>query len=322
VVYRSVRPDAAMPEFRAFLAEHLHGLAPDGGAAEKLYASYGVDKYSLQDRGYIAGVHPLELWLASYLQTHPDATRSEVMNASVNERQEVYGWLFKTSDTRRQDMRIRILMEEDAFDRVLQDWRQQGYPFGHLVPSFASAIGSSGDRPDALAHLMGIILNDGVELPTADIDRVEMATGTPYETDMSLNPSAPRQVFAPEVAQTVHRALMGVVAHGTGQRVKTAFHATDGSVLVIGGKTGTGDNRFETFSAGGAMTGSRVVDRTATFVFFIGERFYGTITAFVPGAQAAKYHFTSALAVQLLTSLAPQIEPLINRPPTVARAGD
>jgi membrane peptidoglycan carboxypeptidase len=322
VVYRSVRPDAAMPEFRAFLAEHLHSLAPDGAAAEKLYASYGIDKYSLQDRGYIAGVHPLELWLAGYLQTHPDASRSEVMNASVNERQEVYGWLFKTSDTRRQDMRIRILMEEDAFDRVLQDWRQQGYPFGHLVPSFASAIGSSGDRPDALAHLMGIILNDGVELPTADIERVQMATGTPYETDMSLSPATPRQVFAPEVAQTVRRALMGVVAHGTGQRVKTAFHAADGSVLVVGGKTGTGDNRFETFSAGGAMTGSRVVDRTATFVFFLGDRFFGTITAFVPGAQAAKYHFTSALAVQLLTSLAPQIEPLINRPPTVARAGD
>ncbi len=322
VVFRSVRPDAAVPEFRAFLAEHLRSLALDGPGAEKLYSSYGIDRYSLQDRGYIAGVHPLELWLAGYLQTHPNATRTEVMNASVNERQEVYGWLFKTSDTRRQDMRIRILKEEDAFDRVLQDWRRQGYPFGHLVPSFASALGSSGDRPEALAHLMGIILNDGVELPTADIERMHFAADTPYETDMTLNPGAPKRVFPPEVAAILRRALMGVVANGTGVRVKKAYHDSDGNVIVAGGKTGTGDNRFESFSAGGAVTGSRVVDRTATFVFFLGDRFFGTVTAFVPGAQAAKYHFTSALAVQLLTSLAPEIEPLINRREGAVRTAD
>jgi len=322
VVFRSVRPDASVPEFRAYLAEHLHGLAPDAGSAEKLYAQYGVDKYSLQDRGYIAGVHPLELWLAAYLQGHPGAGRTEAANASVNERQEVYSWLFKTSNTHKQDVRIRILMEEDAFDRVLQDWRKQGYPFGHLVPSFASAIGSSGDRPDALSHLMGIILNDGVELPTADIERVHFAADTPYETDMSLSPPAPKRIFPPEVAATLRRALMGVVANGTGTRVKKAYHDIDGNVLVVGGKTGTGDNRFESFSAGGAVTGSRVVDRTATFVFFIGDRFFGTVTAFVPGAQAAKYHFTSALAVQLLTSLAPDIEPLIHRRENAVRTAD
>jgi len=322
VVFRSVRPNAAVPEFRAFLADHLHGLAPDEATAEKLYQQYGVDKYSLQDRGYLAGVHPLELWLAAYLQTHPKAGRTEVANASVNERQEVYSWLFKTNNTHKQDVRIRILMEEDAFDRVLQDWRRQGYPFGHLVPSFASALGSSGDRPDALSHLMGIILNDGVELPTVDIERLHFAAGTPYETDMSLNPPEPKRIFPPEVAGILRHALMGVVANGTGTRVKKAYHSADGTILVVGGKTGTGDNRYESFSAGGAVTGSRVVDRTATFVFFIGDRFFGTVTAFVPGAQAAHYHFTSALAVQLLASLAPDIEPLIHRREGAVRTAD
>src|SRR5262249_11975287 len=62
-----------------------------------------------------------------------------------------------------------------------------------------------------------------------------------------------------------------------------------------------------------------VVDRTATLVFFIGDRFYGTITAFVPGADAANYHFTSALAAQLLKSLAPEIQPLIDGTSTVAQ---
>ena len=33
-----------------------------------------------------------------------------------------------------------------------------GYPFASLTPSLATAIGSSGDRPAALAELMGIIL--------------------------------------------------------------------------------------------------------------------------------------------------------------------
>jgi len=44
---------------------------------------------------------------------------------------------------------------------------------------------------------------------------------------------------------------------------------------------------------------------------------YGTITAYVPGAVAGSYHFTSAIAVQLLKS----IEPLLSSPPTGACAG-
>jgi len=57
---------------------------------------------------------------------------------------------------------------------------------------------------------------------------------------------------------------------------------------------------------------SRAVDRTATFVFHLGDRFYGTVTAYVAGPAANRSHFTSALAVQLLSSLAPQLQPLIN----------
>ncbi len=65
----------------------------------------------------------------------------------------------------------------------------------------------------------------------------------------------------------------------------------------------------------GRLIESRVVDRTATFVFFLGDRFFGTITAYVPGAEAARYHFTSALAVQLLKDLAPVLEPLLGSAP-------
>jgi hypothetical protein len=68
------------------------------------------------------------------------------------------------------------------------------------------------------------------------------------------------------------------------------------------------------------LISQRIVDRTATFVFFLGDRFFGTITAYVPGAAAGQYHFTSALAVQLLKAIRPELEPLLAAP-AGARAG-
>ena len=58
-----------------------------------------------------------------------------------------------------------------------------------------------------------------------------------------------------------------------------------------------------------------MVNRVATFVFHIDERFFGTITAFVPGAEAENYRFTSGLPVRLLAALMPLLSPLIDRPP-------
>jgi hypothetical protein len=89
-------------------------------------------------------------------------------------------------------------------------------------------------------------------------------------------------------------------------------------MLPVGGKTGTGDNRFDRFGAGGNLVLQRVVDRTATFAFFLGDRFFGTITAYVPGAIAGNYHFTSAIAVQLLQAIEPQLDPLLRSPVTDA----
>jgi hypothetical protein len=69
------------------------------------------------------------------------------------------------------------------------------------------------------------------------------------------------------------------------------------------------------------MISSRVVDRTATFVFFLGDRYFGTVTAYVPGGDAARFHFTSALAVQLLKVLEPELKPLIDQPAEPALVG-
>ena len=314
VMFRSLDPDAPAAELRKFLAKETPKLSLSDRDVEKLFASADPERYSLVDRAFLARVHPLQLWLAAYLDDHPTASRAEVIKASEEERQEAYTWLFKTRSTRKQDVRIRIVSEEDAFGEILKDWHKQGYPFDSLVPSLATVLGSSGDRPDALAHLMGLIVNDGVELPTVGIEELHFAGGTPYETSLALKPSEPKRVLAPEIARTVRRVLMTVVADGTATRLKGTYVTQDGRELPVGGKTGTGDNRFKSFGPGQHLLESRAVDRTATFVFFIGDRFFGTVTAYVAGAEAANYHFTSALAVQLLKSLAPQLEPLIDRP--------
>ena len=88
------------------------------------------------------------------------------------------------------------------------------------------------------------------------------------------------------------------------------MRAADGSPLVIGAKTGTGDNRLRVVRRDGLVT-YRVIDRTATVVFFIGDRFYGTITAFVSGAAADRYDFTSSLPLQILKMLGPTLEGLM-----------
>jgi len=310
VMFRTVRPGDSVAQMSGFLARHMRDV-PQGQTAEKMHARYGPDQFSLSDRGYLAGVNPLELWLVAYLQHHPGATRAQIIAASADERQQAYTWLFKTSNTRKQDVRIRGLIEEEAFDHLLQDWKRQGYPFGRLVPSLATAIGSSGDRPNALATLMGIILNDGVKQPTTDLERVHFAAGTPYDTEMAYRPEAPERVMSEQVAATLRRALTGVVGTGTATMVRGTYVRSDGTPLPIGGKTGTGDNRFESFGPGHQLIGARTVDRTATFVFFLGDRLYGTVTAFVSGPQAARYHFTSALAVSLLRALAPEFQPLL-----------
>ena len=119
--------------------------------------------------------------------------------ASAEARQQVYTWLFDSHSPHQQNLRIRILLEEDAFDRILEDWRRQGYPFGRLVPSDGTAIGSSGDRPDALADLMGIVVNNGVRLPTVDLERLQFR-GRHAIRDRHGRSAKAAAVVAPEVA--------------------------------------------------------------------------------------------------------------------------
>jgi membrane peptidoglycan carboxypeptidase len=311
-IFRTIAPKAGMDEFSAFFKTYLptsHEL--EKIRLERLYEQYSPEKMSLADRGYLATVHPLELWVVGYLRTHPAATSSQVIAASVAERQDVYHWLFSTSRKHAQDTRILSLLEVEGFLEIHRQWKRMGYPFDSLVPSYATALGASADRPAALAELMGILVNGGVRKPGERIKSLHFASQTPYETKLQRVPGKSEQVLSPEAARVALGAIRDVVQEGTARRVKTAFIRADGSVIDVGGKTGTGDHRFDVYGAHGQLLESRVVNRSATFVFNIGERFFGSITAYVHGPQAAQYDFTSALPVQLLKLLAPTLMPLI-----------
>ena len=311
--YLYLNPQATVEQFAAFMKSRLPGFGDSGEhTLRAMYDGYGPGKYSLADQGYLAHVHPLELWLVRYLVAHPGARYKDAVEASGAERIAVYDWLLKTVHRNAQDIRIRSLLEVEAFLEIHRRWKRLGYPFDSLVPSLATAIGSSGDRPAALAELMGIILNDGVRVPTVLLERLHFGTGTPFETVVERTPIKGERLFAPELAAAVRSVLIDVVEGGTATRLAHAIVKEDGTQIPLGGKTGTGDHRYVTFSAAGAIKESRAVNRSATFVFFIGDRFFGTLTAFVPGAAADDYEFTSSLSAQVLKHLLPTLKPLID----------
>jgi hypothetical protein len=240
---------------------------------------------------------------------HPDAGIGTILAESRRERQQVYTWLFRTKRKNAQDVRIRGLLEVEAFLEIQRSWARLGYPFASLVPSYATSIGSSGDRPAALADLMGIIVNGGVRRPNVRVRELAFASGTPYETNLERVEREGEQVMDPMVAARLRDELIGVVEHGTGRRAFQSVRLPDQTVLPVGGKTGTGDNRIKLTAPGGHRV-TKVMNRTASFVFLIGDRYYGTIVAYVPGEQARNYDFTSALPVQIWKTLAPRLQPL------------
>ncbi|KJZ43494.1 transglycosylase domain-containing protein [Pseudomonas fluorescens] len=314
-VHRYLLPQASQESFNMFVRSHLTGAKLTEKLTDerlqRLYESYGPGAYDLPDQGFIAKVHPLDLWLMGYLLNNPDAKFSQIVKASQFERQEVYSWLFKSRHKGARDSRIRTMLEIEAFLDIHQRWQKVGYPFDHLVPSLATAIGSSGDRPAALAELIGTILNDGVRMPTLRIDSLHFAANTPYETKLINDPDAGKRVMPSEVATAMREALSQVVDAGTAKRVSGSFVTPDGKPLAMGGKTGTGDNRIEAFGSGGRILSSKSINRTATFVFYIGDSHFGTMTAFVPGQSAEAFKFTSALPVQVLKGMAPILTPYL-----------
>lgn len=308
-IYWFLFPDADIDSFITFMKKHIDHAALNEKDLRKYYDWYSIRAKTLGDKGYLAKMHPLELWLAAYLIQHPGSSLTDIFNESKSERVEVYDWLMKTTRKHAQDSRIKIILEAEAFTEIHQKWKKLGYPLPSLVPSYATSLGTSADRPDALAELMGIVLNDGIRFPKTSIDALTFGEGTPYESSFEFNPRSAERVLSSEVAKVARDGLFDVVSNGTAIRLKDGLK-TRSEILPIGGKTGTGDHRYVVYRGG--VKEKRVVNRTATFMFVIGNRFYGVVSAFVPGQEAAQFKFTSALPVQILKILTPALEELVS----------
>ncbi|MGH7787582.1 MAG: transglycosylase domain-containing protein [Candidatus Binatia bacterium] len=296
-------------ETPAQLGQWLQSLGVSATPAElaKLSRAVGGQHLTLLDYGYLLGRQPLEVLAVGELVREPGISWEAVLERSEAARLTTGEWLFSSRARAAQNLRLRIRTEQDAFTRMTPYWQNLGFPFDRLVPSYATAIGSSSDRPAALAELMGIIVNDGKREPMLRLTRLHWGEGTPYETIMVPKASPGIQALSPAVASALRGALASVVDNGTARRLGGAFKTPDGQKIVVGGKTGSGDNRVKTFGRGGFLKSSRVVNRTATFAFYIGDRYFGVMTAFVPGKEAGGYEFTSALSVSVLKLLAPAL---------------
>lgn len=322
VALRSADPALGVDDFARTLRARLPRQRLTDADVQTLYDKYAPERFSLNDRGYLSGIHPLELWLVAHLERYGDTSLDRLLQESKAVRQEVYNWLFKTSRTGAQNTRIRTLLEQAAFERIGKRWQRLGYPFDTLTPSYAASIGASGDRPAALAELASIILNDGRRPPVTAVETLDIGSDTPFATRFRFRPAPGEQLLVPEIASRVRNAMRDVVDNGTARALRPFFQKAAGSAgppLVLAGKTGTGDHRHQSFSPSGALTASRAISRTANFVFTIGERFYGTVTIHVGEPYAARHSFTSGLAVRLLGGLAPDIVAALQPPDSGTR---
>ena len=307
--YLYINPRSTPEQFSKLMQQQFADTPAAQSDWQQLFSKYENGAFNLPDRAYLSRSHPLELWLLAYLLQQPNTDLNNAITDSSETRQEIYQWLFKTRFRSARDNRIRNMLEIEAFWDLHQRWQRLGYPFDYLVPSLATALGSSGDRPAALAELIGIIINNGVRMPNIRIDKLAFANNTPYQTHFDRPQPQPQQVLDPEVAAAARDALQQVVSLGTGRRLHSAY--ADAAV-VIGGKTGTGDNRLVQLNTKGQHVSSKALNRTATFAFYLGYQHFGVLTAYVPDASAEQFSFTSALPLQVMNSMAPILRPYIS----------
>lgn len=312
IAFFAWHPGGDAEALHQWLATRRQGISPE--EAQRLARAYGDPRLTILDYGYLLGRQPLEVWCAGELLRNPRTSWDDLLAGSSEARRVASSWLVQTRHRTAQDLRLRSRIERDAFARMTPYWRRLGFPFERLVPSYATAIGSSADKPTALAELMGIIVSDGVRWPVRVIRRLRFAPDTPYHTVLAPSPPAGLQVLPAPVARALRAVLVEVVEKGTARRVRGAFVGPPGEPVEVGGKTGSGDNRIMTFGREGRVLSSRAVNRTSVFVFYIGDRYFGVLAASVLGPAAEGYRFTSALPQAVLKLVGPEINERLASP--------
>lgn len=315
-------PAATLADVQAL----AHRVYPSTTAAQDsllrtYHRMFAAKVHSAQDEAYLLGRHPLEVWMVRDRGAHPEARWTGVLHRSTDARRAASQWIYPRRFKEAQNLRIRIELERRAFVEIHAAWQRLGYPFESLVPSLATAIGSSADRPQALAELVGIIQCEGRRVPFLRVQSLHFAEGTPYETHFEPARGPGEQVMPRTVARALKGLMHEVVEQGTARRVQGCLADASGRAIDIGGKTGSGDNRVEKFSPSAALLSSRAINRTASFVFTVGDRYFGMVSAYVDGEEAGQYSFTSSLALQAFrAALVPAIEDVVRAGEAEGRA--
>jgi hypothetical protein len=86
VIYRSIMPQNGLKEFSSFVKKNLPRSELSEKTPIRLYSKYAAGSFSLVDRGFLARVHPLELWTVAYLHGHPAATQAIVLPQALRRR--------------------------------------------------------------------------------------------------------------------------------------------------------------------------------------------------------------------------------------------
>ncbi len=306
VVVSYLHPDYTVQQVLNYLTTNGYELTTkQTEVISRVVSRHKTGVYDINDLGYIARLHPILLYTAKSLIETPDITYSQLVTQSYRVRKQSYKWLLSKKRKSSQMHRIYTVLEAQGFEVILEQWQTLGFPFEYIVPSLATALGSSGDKPRALARLIGIVRNDGINLDESLIENLSFAKGTPYEVTLNRLHKPQERVMTKEVSALVSSLLHDVVDKGTAIRVRDTFKP-----MMVGGKTGTGDNELKEVTSNGTVVDSTPLSRTATFVFYVGD-YFGSLTVFVEQDQAANSTFTSSYPVTLFKLLSEHLKPLM-----------
>ncbi|RAL23791.1 hypothetical protein DL240_06455 [Lujinxingia litoralis] len=241
---------------------------------------------------------PLELAAIAALTQAPDASLSEVMLATREARARQIDWIDAHTSALETRRGITYAMEARVFELLREQWALAGYPFERLTPSLATALGSSGDRPAALARLVAAVRAGGVVPELRMIESARLYEQTPYETWFRAAGGPAQRAFSPEVARAVEALLIRVAERGTGHASEGPW-SVDGERWEVGGKTGTSEHLLHIRDRAGRVIERRPMARSGTWVFFAGPCLIGSVVIFEQGASAAEHHFHGGDAAEL-----------------------
>ncbi len=310
LVFRTVFPEKSYQDMEQFIRGHCGYCSPQANFHE-YYDLYAPGWQAAKSSILSADAHLRDVMKEGYggkLKTIIAGDDFESMRGALEiATHESYRWLEKSLS--KQNVRLRTVLEPEAFEYIHDhDWAETGYPFAKLVPSLATAIGVSGDTPQAFAELMQILQRGGMRYPSYSFDGISFGQGTHYAFNAVADKGQGTRVMPAKVADLVLRAMRNVVEgkNGTAKRAFGSAVLSDGRVLTIAGKTGTGDNK----------RGDRTESRVAAFMAGIGldrpDRFVVTMIAFVPGQEADAYDFTSGLSAQIVRNAMPFLRPVLD----------